>query len=77
MILLFDMEMFYQMECCGDLPTRTGKINKMINILVAAVDPNDINTQHQALLEAGLATETLSYDEMRFIESEVSRRRCP
>lgn len=76
MVSLFDMEMFYQMECCGDLPTRQGKINKLINILAESDNPWKPATQAFALAVAGLSTTTLSYDEQIYVEREVSKRRC-
>ena len=67
------LEMAYQMECCGDLPTRRGKIERYINELARSPDPNDEYTQQLLFDESGL--ESLILDEIDYIEKEVYRRR--
>ena len=67
------LEMAYQMECCGDLPTRRGKIERYINELARSPDPNDEYTQQYLFNESGL--ESLTLDEIDYIEKEVYRRR--
>ena len=70
---MFNIEMAYQMECCGDLPTRRGKIERYINELARSPDPNDEYTQQYLFNESGL--ESLTLDEIDYIEKEVYRRR--
>ena len=67
------LEMAYQMECCGDLPTRRGRIERYINELARSPDPNDEYTQQYLFNESGL--ESLTLDEIDYIEKEVYRRR--
>lgn len=65
----------YAMECEGDLPTRQGKINKVIKILAAVPDPNDFEVQCMAYDYAGLNSDTLSPVEIQYMENEIAKRR--
>lgn len=38
---MFDIEMAYQMECCGDLPTRRGQIEHAIRKIAAIASSMD------------------------------------
>ena len=64
----------YAMECEGDLPTRQGKINKVIKLLAATEDPNDFETQCRIYDEVGINSDTFTENEVQFIIREVARR---
>lgn len=64
----------YAMECEGDLPTRKGKINKVIKLLSAAADPNDFPTQCRIYDEVGIDSDTFTDEEVDYIQKEVARR---
>lgn len=73
---MFDPAFYlYAMECEGDLPTRQGKINKVIKILAAVPDPNDFEVQCMAYDYAGLNSDTLSPAEIQYMENEIAKRR--
>lgn len=65
----------YAMECEGLLPTRQGKINKVIKILAGAGDPNDLSTQKYAFNQADLNIEDLTDEEIEYMEKEIRRRK--
>ena len=65
----------YAMECEGDLPTRQGKINKVIKLMVAAGPMcNDFATQCKIYDEVGIDSDTFTDQEVQYIESEVAKR---
>ena len=73
--MMFNMEMAYQMECCGDLPTRRGKIEHFINELANALDANDVEVQFAIARECGLDIDDLTFEEIDYILKEVPNRR--
>lgn len=65
----------YAMECEGDIPTRQGKINKVIKLMVAAGPMcNDFATQCDIYDEVGIDSDTFTDQEVQYIESEVAKR---
>jgi hypothetical protein len=72
--MIFNIEMAYQMECCGDLPTRRGKIERFINELANSSDPNDVEVQYSLARECGLDIDDLTFEEIDYILKEVNRR---
>lgn len=66
----------YAMEKEGQLPTRQGKINQVINKLVAAgpLRCNDFSVQCRIYDEVGIDSDTFTVEEMRYIEREVAKR---
>ena len=65
----------YAMECEGDLPTRQGKINKVIKLMVAAGPMcNDFATQCKIYDKVGIDSNTFTDQEVQYIESEVAKR---
>lgn len=71
---MFNIEMAYQMECCGDLPTRRGKIERFINALANSSCVNDIEFQYSLARECGLDLDDLTFEEIDYIFKEVNRR---
>lgn len=72
---MFDnIEMAYQMECVGDLPTRRGKIEKIIRLLAETSDPNNLGVQNRIFTSVGLDIEDLSNDEIEYMETEIARK---
>lgn len=69
------IEMLYQMECVGDLPTRRGKIERVIRELRAASDPWDFETQCRIYDKVGIDSDTFTNEESAYIVKEVSRCR--
>ena len=65
----------YSMEQEGDLPTRQGKINKVIKLLAQSADPNDFATQCAVYNTARIDSDTFTDSEINYIEKEVARRR--
>ena len=65
----------YAMEQEGDLPTRQGKIQKVIKLLAQSADPNDFSTQCAAYAAARIDSDTFTDAEVSYIEREVARRR--
>lgn len=63
--------MMYAAECEGDIPTRTGKINRFIKLLAAAPNPNDPIVQLNIAKDCDIVD--LSSTERNYIESEVNR----
>ena len=49
-------------------------IDDYINLLAAADDPNDPYTQTSLLYQVGLTPDTLTSEDMNYIEREVSER---
>lgn len=72
---MFNIEMAYQMECCGDLPTRRGKIEHFINALANAPDADNEEIQLVVARECGLDMDDLTFEEIDYILKEVSTRR--
>ena len=65
----------YAMECEGLLPTRQGKINQVIKLMVAAGPMcNDFATQCDIYDKVGIDSDTLTDQEIQYIESEVAKR---
>lgn len=65
----------YAMECEGDIPTRQGKINQVIKLMVAAGPMcNDFATQCDIYDEVGIDSDTFTDQEVQYIESEVAKR---
>ena len=58
---MFNIEMAYQMECCGDLPTRRGKIEHFINELTNSLYVDDIEFQYSLARECGLDLDDLTF----------------
>ena len=71
---MFNIEMAYQMECCGDLPTRRGKIEHFINELANTPDADDEEIQLAVARECGLDMDDLTFEEIDYILKEVNRR---
>lgn len=71
---MFNIEMAYQMECCGDLLTRRGKIEHFINELTNTPDANDVEVQYSLARECGLDMDDLTFEEIDYILKEVNRR---
>lgn len=65
----------FAMECEGDLPTRSGRINKLIKLLAQCADPNDKQEQYQASAAAGIEMWELTNEEREYVILEVERRR--
>lgn len=72
--MMFNIEMAYQMECCGDLPTRRGKIEHFINELANTPDADDEEIQLAVARECGLDMDDLTFEEIDYILKEVNRR---
>lgn len=72
---MLNIEMAYQMECCGDLPTRRGKIERFINELSNSLDANDEEIQQSLARVCGLDLDDLTFEEIDYILKEVSNRR--
>ena len=66
----------YAMECEGDIPTRQGKLNQIIKLMVAAgpIMCNDFATQCHIYDEVGIDSDTLSDAECDYIVREVAKR---
>lgn len=65
----------YAMECEGEIPTRQGKINQVIKLMVAAGPMcNDFATQCDIYDEVGIDSDTFTDQEVQYIESEVAKR---
>lgn len=71
---MFNIEMAYQMECCGDLPTRHGKIEHFIDALANTPDADDEEIQLAVARECGLDMDDLTFEEIDYILKEVNRR---
>lgn len=71
-----DFEAFtlYAMEHEGDIPTREGKIERVIRILATSCDPSDEEIQMRAFNEVGLDPYGLTRKENDYIVREVNRR---
>lgn len=72
--MMFNIEMAYQMECCGDLPTRRGKIERFIDALAHTPCANDVEVQYSLARECGLDIDDLTFEEIDYILKEVNRR---
>lgn len=70
-----DFEAFtlYAMEHEGDIPTRRGKIQKVIKLLAQCEDPDDADTQERVFTAAGIDF-ALTDKEQRYVVSEVRKR---
>lgn len=69
--MLNKLEMLFAMECEGDIPTRRGKIQKLIKLLKNKPDTNlCFEVQQECLDEAGIDF-LLKEEEIALIEKEV------
>ena len=68
--------MAHAMEQEGDMSTRTGKIQKVIKLMVAAGPTrcNDFNVQCAIYDEVGIDSDTFSESEVNYIQREVAKR---
>lgn len=65
----------YAMECEGNIPTRRGKINNIINLMVAAGPAcNNFEVQCAIYDAVGFDSDTLTNQEVKYIEEEVAKR---
>lgn len=64
----------YAMESEGDLPTRRGKIERVIKELLASDDPSDFQVQCAIYDKVGIDSDTFTDEEINYIETEVARR---
>ena len=70
---MIDMNyMFYMAEQEGLLPTKQGKINKVINLILE--NPEDVSSYIGKFEEAGLDINTVTKSEMECITKEINRR---
>ena len=60
------VEMAYQMECCGDLPTRRGKVNRLIREAIEAAEAG--------AEEINLDVDDLTREEIDYILKELGNR---
>ena len=67
----------YVMDEEGLFSTREEKIQKVIDYLISSPDPNNKFIQKQAFTSAKLDINSLTFDEVDEIETEVSRRWDP
>lgn len=67
-------EMLYYMECEGDMPTRTGRINAVIKE-IKSTPPHHIseNEFEQVLNNHGFSYEELTYQELLFIVESINK----
>ena len=65
--------MMYAAEQEGDISTRTGKIRKFIKLLALTPDPNDVEKQYKLAMICELDTNSLTANEINYIEREGSR----
>ena len=67
-------EMLYYMECEGDMPTRTGRINAVIKE-IKSTPPHHIseNEFEQVLNNHGFSYEELTYRELLFIVESINK----
>ena len=64
-------EMFYQMECCGDISTRADELNSFIEILLDSEDPNDPIVQQDAADYCGFSLSSLSDADWAYINNHL------
>ena len=64
----------YAMENEGDLPTRRGKIERVIKELLASDNPGDFQDQSNIYDKVGIDSDTFTDEEINYIETEVARR---
>lgn len=67
----------YAMDEEGLFLTHEEKIQKVIDYLISSPDPNNKFIQEQAFTSAKLDINSLTFDEVDEIETEVSRRWNP
>lgn len=67
-------EMLYYMECEGDMPTRTGRINAVIKE-INSTPPHHISEDEfeQILNNHGFSYEELTYEELLFIVQSINK----
>lgn len=64
----------YAMECEGELPTRRGKLNQVVKMLIAAgPEANDFAKQCEIYDAVGIDSDTFTDDEIIYITREVER----
>ena len=68
--------MAHAMEQEGDMSTRTGKIQKVIKLMVAAGPDrcNDFQVQCAIYDEVGIDSDTFTDSEVNYIQREVAKR---
>ena len=68
--------MMYAAESEGDIPTRRGKIQRLIKELAAAGYPkcDDFNYQCQLYNEIGIDSDTFTEKEINYIQKEEAKR---
>lgn len=67
----------YAMECEGDLPTRTGRLNKIVKELVEFVrdtGAEEISTEHIDYLLDKYDLDNLSEYEQNYLQTELNFR---
>ena len=64
----------YAMENAGDLPTRRGKIERVIKELLTSDNPSDFQVQCAIYDKVGIDSDTFTDEEINYIETEVARR---
>ena len=68
--------MAHAMEQEGDMSTRTGKIQKVIKLMVAAgpIRCNDFSVQCAIYDQVGIDSDTFTNAEANYIQREVAKR---
>lgn len=64
-------EMFYQMECCGDISTRAKQLNLFIETLLNSDDPNDPDVQEDVAEQCGFTLSSLSQADINYINKRL------
>ena len=70
-----DIFLAYAMECEGDLPTRTGRLNQVVKELVAFVHntgAEEISTEHINYLLDKYNLHNLSESEQNYLQTELN-----
>ena len=65
----------YAMECEGEIPTRLGKLNQVVKLMVdvgSVRDDFDVQCQIDDIV--GIDSDTFSDEEIRYMESEIAKR---
>lgn len=65
-------EYLYVAEEEGNIPTRRGKMNKVIKLILE--NPEDVSSYIDKFEEAGLDISTMTKSEMEYITKEINRR---
>ena len=67
-------EKLYCIESFGDMPTRRGKIEKLIRLLSKESNPWDFGVQCRLYNQVGIDSDTFTPEEERYIVNEVSKK---